>query len=140
MIYYNPQLMPDDAAITLFIVSNPESFERYEDHEAALHFHLNELIKQAIAEGEMPIALIEDYLEVSYNDGNMVNEISDFLMHTDTMQSALGMLKESWHQKQGDTVEEGLFFGQGISEEEITQKYAQITLRSYLETLSAFGK
>ena len=140
MIYYNAQLMPDDSASTLFMVSNPESFERYEDHEAALHFHLNELIKQAVSEGEMPIALIEDYLEVNYNDSNTPNEISDFLIQTDVMQSALGMLKENWHQKQGDAMEEGLLLGQGLSEEEVIQKYAQITLRSYLETLSAFGK
>ncbi len=140
MIYYNAQLMSDDASAILFMVNNSVLFERFEDHEAAIHFHIHQLVEQAIASGESPVALVEDYLDISYTDGSNPHEISDFLLQSDVMQSALGNLKENWHQKSTDLPDEGLLFGQGIAQNEILERYSKITLRSYLETLSTFNR
>lgn len=135
MIYFTPQLMPNDRAATLYMVTNPIPFKRYEDHEAAIYIQLYELVAQAIGSGENPIALIEDYLEINYNLGKSIEEISDFLIHTDKVQIALSLLKENWEAMDTSLPESSLLYEGGIKKQEALQLYSQITLRTYLETL-----
>ena len=137
MIYFNNQLMPDDNSAKLFMVTNPVPFERFEDHEAAIYIQLHDLVEQAIGKAENPIALIEDYLEITYTDGRTIEEIAAFLFHTDKLQCALWTLKESWDKFDKTLPEDSLMYG-GISKDEAIQMYSEITLRSYLETLAQF--
>ena len=139
MIYYNNQLMPDDSSAQLFLVSNSVAFEKFEDHEAAIHFHIDQLINVAISEGENPKALIEDYLEISFCDGHTTEEITSFLMETDKMQTALWTLQERWQSMDESLTEDSLLGGNSVGKEEAIQLYAEITLRSYLETLATFN-
>lgn len=139
MIYYNNQLMPDDLSARLFMVSNTDDFEKFEDHEAALHFYIQTLTEQSLNEGENPKALIEDYLGITYTEGNSIEEMSNFVIHTDVMQSAFARLKENWYLKEDNLGKDTLFFGSGMSQEEILTTYSTTTLRNYLETLSSFN-
>ena len=135
MIYINNQLMPDDTSAILFMVTNTKTFERYEDHEAAIYMQLHHLVEQSLANGENPMALIEDYLEIVYTEGKSVTEIADFLAHTDKMQLALWTLKESWGKMDEFVPENSIIYG-GIEKEEAIQLYSEITLRTFLEALA----
>ncbi len=137
MIFYNNQLMSGDIKARLFMVSNPSKFERFEDHEAGIFIQLHELIEQARATGEDPIALIEEYLEVIYNDGTSTEEIASFLLETDKMQTALWTLKESWDKMDDSLPTNSLMYG-GMDKEDAVQLYSETTLRSYLEALALF--
>jgi len=139
MIFYNNQLMSGDIKARLFMVSNPSKFERFEDHEAGIFIQLHELIEQARAMGENPIALIEEYLEVVYNEGNTIDEIASFLLETDKMQTALWTLKESWDKMDDSLPTSSIMYG-GMDKEEAVQLYSETTLRSYLEALALFQK
>ncbi|WP_179020785.1 hypothetical protein [Winogradskyella forsetii] len=136
MIYFNNQLMPNDTSTKLFMVTNTKPFERYEDHEAALYIQLYQLVEQAFAKGENPIALIEDYLELVYTEGKSIAEIADFLANTDKMQLALWTLKESWDTLDESLPQDSLLYGSGMDKEEAIQLYSEITLRTYLEALA----
>jgi hypothetical protein len=136
MIYFNNQLMPNDTSAKLFMVTNTKSFERYEDHEAALYIQLHQLVEHAFAKGENPIAFIEDYLELVYTEGKSIAEISDFLGNTDKMQLALWTLKESWDKLDESAPQDSLLYGNGMDKEEAIQLYSEITLRTYLEALA----
>ena len=136
MIFYNTQLMPDAGKARLFMVSNPIPLERYEDHEAALYLQLHELVERSRAEGQDPIALLEDYLETVYTDGHYPDEIANFLFHHDSMQSALWTLKESWSTLDETLPESSLMYG-GLGKQEALEVYAETTLRTYLEALVA---
>lgn len=137
MIYYNSQLMGTPLKATLYMTDNPTSFTRYEDHQAAIYFRLHQLIEQAMASGENPISLLEDYLETIYTDGKTVEEISSFLYHNDKMQLALWALKDSWSMLDPTLPDTSLLYG-GMSKQEALQLYAEITLRSFLEALAAY--
>ena len=137
MIFYNNQLMSGDIKARLFMVSNPSKFERFEDHEAGIFIQLHELIEQARAVRENPIALIEEYLEVVYNEGNTTDEIASFLLKTDKMQTALWTLKESWDKMDDSLPTSSIMYG-GMDKEEAVQLYSETTLRSYLEALALF--
>ena len=137
MIFYNNQLMSGDIKARLFMVPNPSKFERFEDHEAGIFIQLHELIEQARAVGENPIALIEEYLEVVYNEGNTTDEIASFLLKTDKMQTALWTLKESWDKMDDSLPTSSIMYG-GMDKEEAVQLYSETTLRSYLEALAFF--
>lgn len=138
MIYVNNQLMPDDNSIKLFTATNSTSFERFEDHEAAIYFQIDALIEEAMGNGENPIALIENYLEITYTDGRTIEEIAAFLCHTDKMQCALWTLKERWGKFDKNLPEDSLMHGGGISKDEAIQIYSETTLRTYLEALAQF--
>lgn len=136
MIYFNNQLMPDDTAAKLFMATNPKPFDRFEDHEAAIYLQLHELVEQALAKGENPIALIEGYLELVYTEGRSVAEIADFLFNADKMQLALWTLKERWDQFDDTLPENALTHGNAMDKEEAIELYSKITLRTYLEALA----
>ncbi|TGV03589.1 hypothetical protein [Flavivirga rizhaonensis] len=137
MIYYNNQLMPNDNSAKLFMVTNSVPFERFEDHEAAIYFEIDQLVDHAVGSGENTIALIENYLEITYTDGRTIEEIVAFLIHTDKLQCALWTLKESWDKFDKTLPEDSLMHG-GISKDEAIQIYSETTLRSYLEALAQF--
>ena len=129
--------MSGDVKARLFMVSNPSKFERFEDHEAGIFIQLHELIEQAKAMGENPISLIEEYLEVVYNEGNTTDEIASFLLETDKMQTALWTLKESWDKMDDSLPTSSIMYG-GMDKEEAVQLYSETTLRSYLVALALF--
>ena len=129
--------MSGDVKARLFMVSNPSKFERFEDHEAGIFIQLHELIEQARTMGEDTIALIEEYLEVIYNDGTSTEEIASFLLETDKMQTALWTLKESWDKMDDSLPTDSLMYG-GMNKEDAVQLYSETTLRSYLEALTLF--
>ena len=139
MIFYNNQLMKTREEAVLYMVSNPVPFEGYDDHEAGIYIQLHELIQRAIAEGENPVMLIEEYLEVIYTGGENIDEIAAFLFQTDRMHQALWSLQESWGAIDTTLPEISKMYG-GISKEEATQVYAEITLRSYLTALANQGR
>ena len=129
--------MYGDVKARLFMVSNPSKFERFEDHEAGIFIQLHELIEQAKAMGENPIALIEEYLEVVYNEGNTTDEIASFLLETNKMQTALWTLKECWDKMDDSLPTSSIMYG-GMDKEEAVKLYSETTLRSYLEALALF--
>lgn len=135
MIFFNNQLMPTVGSATLYMVHNPVTFTRFEDHEAAIFIQLHELIDRAFAEGDDPIALIETYLETIYTGGKQTSEIASFLMQSDRMVLALWTLKESWDNLDDAIPADSLLYG-GMEKKEALQLYAEITLRTYLEVLS----
>ncbi len=135
MIFFNPQLMPSRAEATLYMVSNPVPFTRFEDHEAAIYLQLHELIERSMQEGENPISLIEEYLGTVYTEGKTVDEIAAFLMQQDAMILALWTLQESWNNFDETLPETSLIHG-GMEKKAAIQLYAEITLRTYLEILS----
>jgi hypothetical protein len=137
MIFYHNQLMKTQSQLRLYLVANPVPFERYEDHEAALQIQLHELIERAMAEKENPIALIEDYLGLTYNGGDTLDEIANFLINTDQMNVALQSLQENWHHLDKRMPGDSLMYGSGISREDAVRSYSELTLRNYLETLSS---
>ncbi|WP_299243090.1 hypothetical protein [uncultured Aquimarina sp.] len=134
MIFYNNQLMPTRADAILYMVSNPIPFSNYDDHEAGIYIQMHELIERAIAEGEDPIMLIEEYLETTYTGGNEVEEIAAFLFQNDKMNQALWTLQQSWDAMDDTLPENSRMYG-GIDKKEAAQLYSEITLRSYLDML-----
>lgn len=135
MIFYNNQLMPTREEAIVYMVRNPVPFSNYEDHEAGIYIQLHELIEQAIAEGENPVVLIEEYLETVYTGGTSVEEIAAFLFHNDKMNQALWTLQQNWDSIDDTLPENSLFYG-GIDTQETMQLYSEITLRSYLNALT----
>ncbi len=135
MIFYNNQLMSTREEATLFMVSNPISFSNYDDHEAGIYIQLHELVERAIAEGEDPVMLIEEYLETVYVSGHTIEEIVAFLFENDKMIQALWSLQQNWENIDETLPEDSLMYG-GIDKQEAIQLYSEITLRSYLSTLS----
>lgn len=136
MIFYSNQLMKTQTELKLYLVSNPVAFARYEDHEAAIQIMVHELVESSIAEGENPIALIEDYLGIAYDRGDTVLDITAFLIQSDPMKQALYRLRESWDQMDSSAPEESLLYSNGLSREEVVRTFSQITLRTYLEALA----
>ncbi|WP_025741939.1 hypothetical protein [Aquimarina pacifica] len=134
MIFYNNQLMTSPQEAILYMVTHPEPFTRYKDHEAAIYLKLHQLIAQAFEEGEDPIALIEGYLEISYTDGDSVEEIASFLIQTDVMVNNLWALQHYWEDMDQSLPADSKMFG-GLPKEDVTRLYSEITLRSYLEAL-----
>jgi hypothetical protein len=138
MIFYNNQLMPTRADAILYMVSNPVPFKNYDDHEAGIYIQLHELIERAIAEGENPILLIEEYLGIVHSGGTTIEEIAAFFFNTDKMVQALWTLQEHWDTIDETLPKDSLMYG-GIDTEEATQLYSEITLRSYLDMLISQG-
>lgn len=137
MIYYNSELMPDSNSATLFMVTNSKPFTRFEDHEAGIYLQLHTLVELSMESGENPIALIEDYLGITYTDGQAADDIAYFLYYTDSLQNALWSLQVRW-QKKTDLVTEDSYLQSGISKEQAIEQYTQTTLRVYLEALSNY--
>ena len=135
MIFYNSQLMKSESQLILYLVSNPKPFSRYDDHEAALQIQLHELIERAIKEKEDPIAMIEEYLQVSYNGGDTVADMANFLINSGQMVHAMHSLKDNWD-AMDETLPEVSLKHSATSWEQAIQIYSEITLRSYLEALS----
>ncbi len=135
MIFFNPTLMPTPETALLFMVHNPIPLENYEDHEAALYIQLHELISRSKSEGEDPIALIEEYLEVYYNEGHTAEEIAAFLIGQDKMIHALSLLRSNWKTYSPDAQPESIAYG-GLSKQAYLEQYGELNLRSYLETLN----
>jgi hypothetical protein len=135
MIFFNSQLMKDEGQTRLFIVSNPIPFFRYEDHEAALHFQLYDLIERAIAEKEDPISLIESSLRVEYNGGQSIADIASYLLNTDQVNHAMHLLRESWQHLDSSIPAESISQGGEVSREDAVRIFSELTLRTYLETL-----
>lgn len=135
MIFYNPSLMPTPQSALLFMVDNPIPIENYEDHKAALYIQLHELIIESRMATEDPITLIEEYLEVYYNEGQATEEIAAFLITQDKMTQALSLLQSNWKTYSSDAHSQSIAYG-GVSKNTYLEQYATLTLRSYLETLS----
>ena len=134
MIFYNNQLMSSREEATLYMVSNPVPFRNYDDHEAGIYIQLHELIERAISEGENPILLIEEYLEIVYTGGTDIDEIAAFLFNTDKMNQALWTLQQHWDNIDETLPTNSLMYG-GIDTQEAVQLYCEITLQSYLNIL-----
>ncbi len=134
MIFYNNQLMPTRAEATLYMVSNAVPFSSYDDHEAGIYIQLHELIERAIEEGEDPVMLIEEYLEIIYSSGSSIDEIAAFLFYNDRMVQALWTLQQSWNEIDKTLPETSLIYG-GIAKDEAIKLYSEITLRAYLDAL-----
>jgi len=135
MIFYNPQIMTNEKELFLYLVSNPKPFTRYENHEAALQIQLHELVERAIQNKENPIALIEFYLGITYNEGHTVADMANFIANSGQMRHALHQLKENWAELDDSLPGESLRFG-GTSKEQAIQTFTQIALQTYLEALS----
>ena len=138
MIFYHNQLMKSSNQLKLFLVSNPVAFKRYEDHQAGIYIQLHELIEDARKEGEDPIGLIEEYLGTTCNLGDSDDEIASFLFQTGEMTAALNVLKENWHGLDESIPADSLMYG-GVSFDEATQAFAELTFRTYLEALTALA-
>jgi hypothetical protein len=135
MIFYNSQLMKDENQLRLYLVSNPTPFIRQEDHEAALQIEVYEMVERAIDAKENPIALIEAYLQVSYNEGDTTEDIANFIINCPQMVHAMHHLKDNWDEMD-DTLPEVSLKHSSTSREQAVQVYYETTLRSYLEALS----
>jgi hypothetical protein len=135
MIFSNSHLMSTERDLYLYLVTNPTPFKRYEDHHAALQIQMDETIEQAIEDGEDPVALIESYLDLTYNGGSTIEEISNFLWQTDQQIMAMHTLKDRWAEIDESLPEPSLSHG-GTSRKQAVQVFSEITLRSYLEALS----
>lgn len=127
--------MTSESQVRLYAVSNPVAFTNYHDHEAALFIRMHELIGDSLEQGENPVGMIEDYLGISYNSGESVEEIAAFLFQTGAMEKALWDLKDNWSVFDPSLPEGSLVHG-GTPREESVAIYQEITLKSYLETLS----
>lgn len=136
MIFYNPTLMPTPETALLFMVHNPIPLKNYDDHEAALYIQLHELVARSRVEGENPIALVENYLGIYYNEGATTDEITNFLIHQDVLVQALSTLRSNWKTFNPNVEAESIAEG-GLSKAEYMECYGAITLRTYLETLSS---
>lgn len=137
MIFFNNQLMPSEDSAALFMVSNPIPFENFEDHQAGIFIRLHHLIAWSMEEGDDPVALMEEYLETVYSDSRSVEEIANFLLYHDKMQSALWTLKENWSSLDNTVPDDSLMYG-GMEKEDAVQMYVDTNLRRYLEVLSNF--
>lgn len=137
MIFYNNQLMSNDINATLYMVTNPIPLDSFDDHEASIYIQLHDLIEQAKGLGDNPIALIEDYLDTVYIDGQSVEEIASFLFYSDKMRSALWGLKTQWDNYDKTLPEDSLMYG-GMGKQAAIQLYSEITLRTYLEALAQY--
>lgn len=139
MIFYHNQLMKNELELQLFVVSNPVPFECFEDHEAALEIQLETLIQQAIKEKEDPIALIEGYLGINDFYSENTREIAERIARSDQMASALISLRDHWQQFDPTLPENSLVYGNGIGKKEAIDAFSNLTLRTYLETLSSLA-
>ncbi len=128
--------MKTEAQLRVYLVSNPVPFKRYEDHEAALQIQLYDLIERAIEEKENPVALIEDYLGITYTGGDNIDDIATFLLATDQMNYAMNDLKDNWHHLDESQAADSLLYSTGIERKDAVRIYSEITLRNYLENLA----
>ncbi len=135
MVFYTPQLMPNEQSARLFMVRSTHPIEDYTIHEAHLHLKLQQLITTARNSGENPKELIEDYLECDYSQGDEHSAMIEFIFQHDRMQSALWTLQELWGFYDPEIPSESLYF-QGMDTQEAIESYAQIDLRSFLEALA----
>lgn len=135
MIFYHPQLMQDDQQLRLYIVSNPSPFTRFEDHEAALQIQVHEMVQRAIEQGEDPVAMIEDYLGVVYNEGFAVSDIGNYITGTDHMRHAMHVLRDNWQAMTESSPEDSLRYG-GPGRQQAVEQYSEMNLRTYLDALS----
>ena len=135
MIYYQSQLMHDATELQLYLVSNPVAFTRYEDHEAALQLRLYDLLETALNENENPVALIEDALGLTYTGGPDIDSLAQFLMQTPHVLQAHARLYDHWQAMDPELPEVSLRHAT-TTRAQATETFAQLTLRSYLETLS----
>lgn len=135
MIFYNPQLMNNEEELHLYLVSNPNPFTRYEDHEAALQINLYDLVEQSIQDKENPIVLIEGTLGITYNGGPTSDEITHFLLQTDQVQFAMHALRDYWSDLDDSLPEESVMYGSTTRQQAI-RVFSEISLRTYLEALS----
>lgn len=134
MIFYHPQIMANTTEARVFMVDNPKSFEKYEDHRAAIFLNLQRLINQAIQENDDPQQLIEGYLQITNHSGNTPEELSHLIFHSGKMTHALGVLKENWSVLDPNVPNESLLYG-GISSEQAETIFIETDLRAYLESL-----
>ena len=136
MIFYNPQLMRTSAELALFGVSNPDEFDRMEDHRAAIELRIDELVEQSIESEEDPILLIESYLNLSYMGGLTAQQIADFIINSEPMISAMSTLKDNWSTYDPNKPKSMLTLISTTTKEESVEIYSQMTLRAFLEALS----
>ena len=136
MIFINNQLMKTEKQLRLYMVTNPVPFSNFDDHEAALYIHLHELIEQSIEEGEDPRAMIEDFLGITYYGGESVEEMAAFLFNTGAMEKALWDLRDNWANLDPSLPEDSIMYG-GVAKDEALSIFQEITLQSYLESMSA---
>jgi len=138
MLFYNNHCIPNTDSATLFMVANALPFDNYQDHYAGISLRVLELMEIALDQGESPIALMEDYLQVYYMGDDRLQTMADFLMQQDQMLTVLQTLKSRWNSYDPNQEEDGLLYGSGISKEDATLRYSSVTFRSYLEVLSTF--
>ena len=136
MIFYNQQLMKDSSELALFVVSNPDKFDRFEDHRAAIELRVDELVEQAIVAGEDPIQLIEAYLNVTYLAGPSPAEIADFIIQSEAMMKAINTLHINWSTFDETKPESTLRLISTTTQAESVETYSEMTLRGFLEALS----
>ncbi len=127
--------MKSDIQLRLFMVNHPIPFKSYGDHAEALRVQLEEMIENALNQGEEPEYLIEGYLDVDYTGGESSKEIADFLLHTPYMVYAMHMLRDNWNQIDTSLPEDSLMYG-GISKEQAREVFTETSLHSYLEALA----
>lgn len=135
MIFFNNQLMKTPGQLYLFLVSNPQPFTRYEDHHSALFIQLHELIEQAIADGQNPVALIEEYLKLPYNGGDTVEDMAAFLFYSDPVIQAMSILRDNWSSLDPTLPEDSIAYGT-TTREEAVEAFSQLTLTRFLEALT----
>lgn len=135
MIFFNNQLMKSDRQLTLFMVSHPTPFSRYEDHEAALHIQLSEMIEKAIKDRENPVALIQNHLGLNYSGDPNPEDIASFLLHSHFMTHALHGLRDNWSQLDETLPANSKMYG-GISSEHAREVFMEVSLHTYLEALA----
>lgn len=139
MNFFNNQLMKNEAQARLFSVGVWRDFKykRYEDHEAAIHSKLYDLVEDAINEKENPKALIEDFLAAPYSGGDTVDEMVNFLCNSHHMIHAFGTLKENWNNLDENAPEDSLLYATSdVDGQKAFGIYLETTLRNYLESLS----
>ena len=136
MLFHDNQLMKNEVQLRLFLVENLIAFARYEDHEAALHIQLHELVSEAQQQDENPIMLIEEVLQTTYRQGDSTEEIANFLAQTGEMQRAMSQLEEHWSHRDTELPDLSLTTG-GTSKKEAQSTFMHTNLRNYLEALTS---
>ncbi|MTI26298.1 hypothetical protein [Fulvivirga kasyanovii] len=127
--------MKSERQLRLYMVINPVPFNSFEDHEAALFIHLHELVEQSIEQGEDPRAMIEDYLGITCPAGESPEDIAAFLTGTWAMEKAMWDLRDNWANLDPSLPEDSIMYG-GLAREDALSIFQEVTLKSYLESLS----
>lgn len=137
MLFYNPQLMPNEQSARLFMVSSTQTVDDYQSHEAHLQLRVQQLITEARNSGEDPVMLIEEYLACDYPDTIENSSLAAYILQHDRMQSALWTLQELWGFYDPELPSDSLYF-KGMDTQEALETYAQVDLRSFLEALAGY--